>query len=198
MPNKHFKKDPWFSTLWSRWCAGENALASLLVLLLAGCASYLPHLYPGQLSYPLALLNRYVPASFWNRTTTHRKDQYVCDPRMPLSTMTFFRRFMCLNMYWHRSTSAWNRGNVLEPEFKHVFDNSLCFSVRSWLRRTTWLLSMAQSTLKKGRSRHSRRVNSDNLNPNASVQNLACQCLPDFDCFQNMYRYSRAWGQHLL
>ena len=82
-PATYFWTDAWFPTLWSRWCAVENALASILVLLFAGCASYLPHLFQVHFSYPLTLLNYYIPAYLWNRTTTHRKDQYVCDPRMP-------------------------------------------------------------------------------------------------------------------
>ena len=94
-PATYFRTDSLFPTLRSRWCASENALASPLVLLLAGCASYLPHLYPVQLSYALALLNICISASVWNRTITHRKYQYVLTHEC-LRTMTRSFEFLCV------------------------------------------------------------------------------------------------------
>ena len=97
---------PWFPNLWLSWCAGENAQALLFVLVVAGCASYLSHLYPVQLSYPLSLLNSYVPTHVWKRTTTHGEDQYVCDPRMPWNNDKLSQTFMWWNMCWQRCTSS--------------------------------------------------------------------------------------------
>ena len=113
---KYLQIDSLFPTLRSRCYPGENALASPLVLLLAGCASYLPHLYPVQLSYPLALLKSCISASVWNRTITHRKDQYVLTHEC-LRTMARSFDFLCVGactdivLQVHENAKAWLKMN---------------------------------------------------------------------------------------
>ena len=181
-PATQFQKYPWFPTLWLRWCAGENALAPLLVLLFAGCGSYLPCLYPVQLSYPLArLLCKYLPPFGTGRPRTGRISTFATHEC--LETMTSSLKRLCVRTCADTVLPVLNNAKTFLK-----LNSKTCFVTHCVLAPALDYVGKGGChhwpTLHKEQSRYSRRVISHDMKPSLSVYKLVWQCLSDLGWFQ--------------